>query len=410
MAYPYLENSTKTVLAIAFVLASLVIICQQQWVNAPKRNDELILQNSNFEKFYKNYTSFLNKSLYENDFSAGVVLHMSSDNNGLGNRVPALITSFLLAMLNRKVFLTTYHDFDEYFDPVGIADVRWSTWNHNISHVEWHDLDCTSDPVKAHRELMTSSLSGNHSIRFTSWDWNAPILFANENYRDTLRSIFPKYAAFHFLARKLIVPSYKYRLLIDKYVHVHFKNQPYTVGMHIRMHKEPPNRRPLDYRHFVSVALKLLMKSKRREKAVFVASDDKQAKSDTMKLIQRHVPVFSQEGSFFRNHTGGGNPGTEGSAILDFFVLAHADDLICTHGSSFGHIAAGLAGKNCYSIHYERNEGFLETDVTVTQTFTPEPCWYISKSLYKKDEELRLAIRNIPGWEQHLQCHYYVEV
>ena len=175
------------------------------------------------------------------------------------------------------------------------------------------------------------------------------------------------------------------------------------------MHKIPPNRKPLDYEHFASVARKLFTKNKSMKKLTFVASDDERAKSNIIELVQQHAHVFYQEGSFLKDHTIGNNPGTESSAIVDFFLLAQTDDIICTHGSSFGQIAAGLAGKNYYSIHHERNEGFAETDVTVTQTFTPEPCWHISKSLYERDERIRLAIRNIPGWEQHLQCHYYAE-
>jgi hypothetical protein len=356
-----------------------------------------------FEEFYVDYTAFLNESLATKNFSAGVVLHQSADNNGLGNRWPPLITSFLLAMLTKKIFLTTYKDFDKYFDPVSIMDIRWETWSSVVSETEWYDVNCTSNYTRVHSELMTLDWNEKLFIRFTSWDWNVPILFANPHYKHILQKMFPKNAAFYPLAKKLMVPSYSYRILVDKYM----QKGPYTVGMHIRLHKTPPNRKPLDHEHFVSIAKGLMTESKSHRRAVFVASDDEQARSDTIKMLGKtNVSVVFQEGEFLNNHTQGGNPGTEDSAVLDLFILAQADDLICTHGSSFGHVAASLAGKNYYLVHNERNEGFKETDVLVTRMLTPEPCWYASKTIYEEDSEIRSAIRKLPGWEQYLQCHY----
>lgn len=310
--------------------------------------------------------------------------------------------------------MTTYNEFDRYFEPTGIVDIRWNTWNSVVSasEIEWHDLNCVRDPIAVHSELMTTNWSDKLFIRFISWDWNTPILFANPHYKRTLQRVFPEDAAFHLLAKKLMAPSPNYRSLVDEYVNTNFKDRPYTVGLHVRTRKTPPNRRPLDIEHFVSIAQKLLLENKSTKQAVFVASDDGHARLDSLHMLQKirpHVSIAVQKGNFLGdNSTVGGNPGTEDSAVFDLFILAQADDIICTHGSSFGHVAAGLAGKKYYSVHNERDEGFEQTDVLVTRMFAPEPCWYASKFLYEKGgSELRSAIRKMPGWEQYLQCHYY---
>lgn len=93
-----------SILAVALVLTAFFFNYERQWNSVLRWDANIRLENGPFDKFYEDYVAFLNESLATKNFSAGVILHASADGNGLGNRWPSLITSFLLAMLTKKVF------------------------------------------------------------------------------------------------------------------------------------------------------------------------------------------------------------------------------------------------------------------------------------------------------------------
>jgi hypothetical protein len=71
--------------------------------------------------------------------------------------------------------------------------------------------------------------------------------------------------------------------------------------------------------------------------------------------------------------TEGGNPGTEETGVLDLFLLADTHNMIITSSSTFGFIAAGMAGIRPYYVS-EHSECSRRKKQTTSSALTRTNC------------------------------------
>lgn len=339
---------------------------------------------------------------------------------GIGNRLPSLIASFLFAMLSDRILLIDYPDFYRYFSPVGLPDLRLETYKSHLGK-DWSSsrLDLTCDRMDFYSTIASSDLEkiwkSYKIVTFGCDDYPILPLTTNPHYVRDLQVMFPDHQYFRVIGSKLTVLSKPVNDLLLHHKIESFKEIPFKIGIHVRTKKLVPGTLIPPVSHYGGM-VELVQRLKNWQKnqvRIFVAVDDVEYRnrliSYLVKLGFREDFIVYQKGDFLLEETTGGDPGTEMSAFVDLAFLAACDELILTHSSSFGTIAASWGGINAWNVYGVKEKSLESQDAWYSLSIGAEPCWYMSKrALEVMDPNVVGRIKQHPLWMTNSQCHFYV--
>uniref|UniRef100_A0A0E0JYE9 Fucosyltransferase n=1 Tax=Oryza punctata TaxID=4537 RepID=A0A0E0JYE9_ORYPU len=218
-----------------------------------------------------------------------------------------------------------------------------------------------------------------------------PGLFLVPSLRGELERMFPeKDAVFHHLSRYLLHPANAVWHAITAYHSDHLAGAGHLVGIQIRVyHKETP---PVS-----QVALDQVLSCARREKLLPASSGTmtNTSSSDQAVLVTSLSSWYYEK---IRDEVGGGvhQPSHEGlqrmgdtahdmRALSEMFLLSTCDALLTTGFSTFGYVAQGLAGVRPWIMPrrpwWEKEAATVVPDPPCARVATPEPCFH-SPSYY----------------------------
>jgi xyloglucan fucosyltransferase len=342
------------------------------------------------------------------------VLVTSNDLVGLGNRVPAIITSYVMALLTKRVLLLQSSVL-EYMDTPFPADWREFEQHYKNSSaciVDWRMLTNSSlefcDSTAPHQQQqLPAVLSGGAPpagsrwpdlIRYSSIDYDLPLLQVNPALKPHFRKFFPDGEVFHSAAQFLLRPNPVLQAAMLPYLP---DSGRCLVGMHIRTRKYA-GVRP---RHFTSIARML---AQGKDGTVFVASD-----AGLFDRVQAAMPghrvwwsSHTSNALAAASETRGRNPGSEISAVLDVLLLSKCEQLVLTPASSMGAIAAGFGGvKPVFANFGKHKDPFLNP--WFWRSVTSEPCFFKASAMHMDTSAFAATFRNEhPLFLYHNQCHY----
>ena len=263
---------------------------------------------------------------------------------GFANRVLALLSALVLAILTNRVLLVD----DDAF-PAGLFElpIRWLASECAYFSAlprtpdEWRVVETEQKPFTAELAwLGCANLSAPRVLEYRSIaQYLVPVLLRNPNLRGAalLRELGD--SPVQSLLRYLLPPSARVRerlatLLADA------PQRPRSVGLQLRMHNtwvRAGNRRLTDW------AARCALNSWRAlgdtDAAVHVASDDDAARATVRRAVgARGVPAVTSlalgSAATSENMT---------DAWLELLALSQSDALVTTGGSSFGYLARALS-------------------------------------------------------------------
>lgn len=304
---------------------------------------------------------------------------------GWGNRIPSLITATAIAILTERLLLVDFPHLDMYLN----SSLDWSFHKHKAKfnadlspgrRITGRDVD-----VLLREDLRRDP---HRILHFFDDDYSMFLLQMNPHY-DSFFSHFLDGVIFRRIARAVFRPSVAIRREIEKFMAAKFGPHG-VIGLQMRSLKVQ-----LDPSNFYDVARIL----SRKEQTVFLASDAAYLYNHTRTALLDRSVVWTENGvgcnttaSVIRN------PGTELSGLVDLFLLSKCSDLIITYSSSFGYVAAALAGiKPVYVLPRKDNEhGHY-----FFRAISSEPCFFRMRSL-----SAMRTLQMHPLWIQHVQCHF----
>ena len=263
---------------------------------------------------------------------------------GFANRVLALLSALVLAILTNRVLLVD----DDAF-PAGLFElpIRWLASECAYFSAlprtpdEWRVVETEQKPFTAELAwLGCANLSAPRVLEYRSIaQYLVPVLLRNPNLRGAalLRELGD--SPVQSLLRYLLPPSARVRerlatLLADA------PQRPRSVGLQLRMHNtwvRAGNRRLTDWA--ARCALQSWRALSDADAAVHVASDDDAARATVRRAVgARGVPAVTSlalgSAATSENMT---------DAWLELLALSQSDALVTTGGSSFGYLARALS-------------------------------------------------------------------
>ncbi|EEC72905.1 hypothetical protein OsI_06731 [Oryza sativa Indica Group] len=218
-----------------------------------------------------------------------------------------------------------------------------------------------------------------------------PGLFLVPSLRGELERMFPeKDAVFHHLSRYLLHPANAVWHAITAYHRDHLAGAGHLVGIQIRVyHEETP---PVS-----QVVLDQVLSCARRENLLPAAGNT--SSSDQAVLVTSLSSWYYEK---IRDELGGGGggvhqPSHEGlqrmgdtahdmRALSEMYLLSTCDALLTTGFSTFGYVAQGLAGLRPWIMPrrpwWEKEAATAVPDPPCARVATPEPCFH-SPSYYE---------------------------
>lgn len=228
--------------------------------------------------------------------------------------------------------------------------------------------------------------------RLWTGDYLLPLLEANPNYAPWFLRTFPRGNAFYMLSRRFWRPAKRLKAEADEFISTSFGNP--TIGMHVRTLKNRETAPSIDV--YLDAALSVARSSgglsnelvaggksadPRDEEAasamrIFLATDT--ANLEISKAIKPFV-VFKTPPESLAKMNEQENPSTDDEGVVDLLLLGACSAIVTTFGSSFGNVAASLAGKMPYVALHNGVGGML----TLTRAMTSEPCTFHSSGLLR---------------------------
>lgn len=212
-----------------------------------------------FEKAFAEFAVFQNEALRTRNFTDKNVIIAKVDNGvGIGNRMPLVAACFLWAMLTRRVFLTNYAHFYEYFEPAKelvnfnmdpyMTDLKAAIPNDDYT---WHcDHGLFESLLDAN---LTISWRLLRIVRIECWDNPQFPLFGNPHYTAILKNWFPKSDPFHRIGTKLFRLNPKWTAMTESFHSNRLSSFSKVIGVHLRTKKLVPRRLALNVDHFVNL-------------------------------------------------------------------------------------------------------------------------------------------------------------
>eukprot|EP00775_Hariotina_reticulata_P013130 gene13130-13260_t len=267
---------------------------------------------------------------------------------GLGNRIPSIITGYLIALLSRRIFLLDAA-LTQYLD-IPLAGA-WESFGSHYNVTDSRQTCVIRQGGGALANLNLSVLCGQQLkdpplITLISYDYDIPWLQINDDYAATIKHLFPKGEVFHELSKLLLrAPKPLLAAALAPYAKL---RAACSVGMHLRTVRLQVQNVSVSEEAFVAQVAGIAEGlSQQTPGSLFLASDSK----NVLPLMLKAMPGrllwwnnMSMEVLAAKKHTAAGNPGTELTAVMDMLLLSSCKRLVLTPASSFGYAAAGLAG------------------------------------------------------------------
>jgi hypothetical protein len=212
--------------------------------------DGHLYNDSTFDTYYQDYiqlhNEILNKSYDQQRF-----LIFQTNEDGLGNRLEGLVSSFLMAMLTKRAFILDWHPqlvcqarWHELFESPGFKWDYWPWPDNRINQTEIYKVwipYCRFCPVRRPdyrpwNGLLCDKDFGMPDTRvwlIKSTQWFAPVLAHNPHYRPQVCHMLGSDIAGR-LIRRLLRPIPELRKRIEDFKALHFDPVNGVIGLHIR--------------------------------------------------------------------------------------------------------------------------------------------------------------------------------
>lgn len=373
-----------------------------------------VWQHTDLNSLIRTHSKYQHQALASDNTSPApsAILVTPYEGLGIGNRLPSIATAYVIALFTTRVLLVDSKTVMGHITLPFPAD-----WHHHMDRYSQHHVNCTWPGAHVGQMLpcgqnysygLDSTSASNITppswreavlLKYRSNDYQIPLLQINRQMGHLFTRFFPDGEVFHAVAKHIFQPS----LVVTKAM------QPYleraadcAVGLHMR-HRKPIEGSSVRTDQFASIALML---AKSKAGTMFLASDV------DMFVHMQHLlgPQLWWNNltrtSVNRTHTRGGNPGTEISAFVDLFLLSKCKAIVVSPASSFGQIAASLAGiRAVYATFGNHEAPFFNT--WFWQSVTSEPCMYMAGKINHFGGNMRERLKaDYPLYLYQTQCHF----
>ncbi|CAI0421243.1 unnamed protein product [Linum tenue] len=350
---------------------------------------------------------------------------------GMGNRMLALSSAFLYALLTDRVLLV---DFDPSMRGLFCEPFHNSTWllpqeftfMDRVKSREFKEVFSLGNLLKNQNQNQNQKLALDLSTEYNDYDklfyrdetqelvknvpwlvlksnqYFLPYLFLLPCFRTELDQLFPdKEIVFHHLARYLFNPSNQAWGRITRFYDAYLARAEQRIGLQIRV-LDPENYPPSFILPHILRCIqdesRILPRLQRNEattsrigtsKAVFIASLFTEFYSELKDMYwtrpiadgEETASVAVYRASHERNQESYSNSHNM-NALVDIYLLSMCDFLVTTQVSTFGYVAFGLAGVSPWFLKdprdYERNP----SEPACHRAVSPEPCFQFHPTDY----------------------------
>ncbi len=182
-------------------------------------------------------------------------------------------------------------------------------------------------------------------------DYSVPMLQSNPFLKDFFAKHFPSSEVYNRMWRHVYRPSLRMQENLEQIRRQHMvreKKTLFVVGIQIRMQKGTNAYfKGLDLNNFFQMAVAAAHSHGRTGSSVafFIAADEPQVYSRAA-LALGADRTFWTDNQIDKKAQGshGTNPGTEWTGLADLLVLSMCDDIVTTFSSTYGGLAAAMAG------------------------------------------------------------------
>ncbi|XP_074579871.1 galactoside 2-alpha-L-fucosyltransferase-like [Curcuma longa] len=320
---------------------------------------------------------------------------------GLGNRLIALVSAFLYALLNNKVLLLSLPGdlHDTFCEP--FPETSWVLpSNFPISNFETHDFN--GESARSYGNLLKNKVISRNSterallppflyLHFThnagdstkmfycedaqslfqnvTWiflrssQYFAPALFLMPQYEEELSKLFPeKETVFHHLGRYLLHPTNSVWGYVTRYYEAYLANAQDRLGIQVRIFPNAPVKFELMLAQVINCTLKEGILPDTLIDAPANSSTAMGTKPKAVLVTSLHTGYFETlRNMYYERATATGEvvgvyqpsheekqrterQGHNAKALAEMYLLSFSDTLVTTAFSTFGYIAQGLGG------------------------------------------------------------------
>ena len=239
-------------------------------------------------------------------------------------------------------------------------------------------------------------------------DYLGALLQSNRHYNRFFRKYFPRGDVFHPLSHYLLHLSAPLERRAQDVVQRRFS--AHTIGIQMRLLKSDFAfftgwKPPPSVEAYCSAAKAVSAASDSAEDArYFVTADDPAAYAEVARILGPEKVIYGANRREAGNLTVAGNPGTEGSAVLDLRLLSMCSDVVISSGSSFGGVAAAWGGMipvyMVYGEHADLKNPYF------WRALSSEPCFFGARAfLAQANSDVVTDFKRTGFWLQYTQCH-----
>ncbi|KAG6495860.1 hypothetical protein ZIOFF_043689 [Zingiber officinale] len=333
--------------------------------------------------------------------------------DGLGNRIIALVSTFLYALLNDKILLL--HLTDDFHDllcepfpgtswslpqdfPVGdllniYADPPWTL--SNPQNAPYLYLHLTHDQrFSAHGFFCEDSqllLRSFQWLLLRSNQYFVPALFRSSVYEKELKLMFSDADVFYHLGRYLLHPTNSVWGYITRYYHAYLADAEQIIGLQIRVFPSAPISSDQMLAQLLNcswqegllpeVMIEEAMNSSRwkgnKPKAVLLTTlysgyyERLKSMYNEHPTVDGEVIAVHQPSHEEKQHTEERNHNKK--ALMEMYLLSFCDVLVTSGYSTFGYVPQGLSGLRAWIL--VRPDGGGES-VSCRRAVSTEPCFH----------------------------------
>ncbi|GAQ83583.1 fucosyltransferase [Klebsormidium nitens] len=285
---------------------------------------------------------------------------------GHGNKIPGIVTAFMVALLSNRTLVIDYNDCAGGVN----CEISWSRMFDQPLEMDFanlvRDYPAVNETLKGKRfesgDASHINFLVDHRERLSKWDglqwvwsdglydWSAHLWLASPIHGPSLRPLFTPGHIFHALAHFLVHPTLEIQ---DVVAAARARFRKLTIGVQIRQtkvdHWEPGTYTDRSYFDLARV-LQLREGVADNDTAIYLAADSVAVRNAWVKhlentsialLMQPEDAVFDSGGKEGLNRDN--LPGLK-IGVAELFLLSHTHQLIISRGSSFGSTAAALGG------------------------------------------------------------------
>lgn len=227
---------------------------------------------------------------------------------------------------------------------------RWQAWG--VDPPERHDLWDTDYEALLNGTFSDGVWQSDKAIFFHyNRDYPLAIMRANPDMQDKLLLYFGRREPFHALAKYFLRPGAlqeEIQLTLIK----RFQQYKQVIGMHFRRLKGNEAWMP-KVEEYVAVAKAIQQANgwASESTGIYVSSDVPYVMDELLRTYPGTNFIYLEK-NLSQHLQASWNPGSVRSAWVDMFLLASCQELVLTFGSSFGSMAAGMAGVRPYLMLY----------------------------------------------------------